>query len=305
MKCSVCGKGGLFRKVNESGICRDCEIAALRSECTNLNKTIDELGARDAVTIQNKIAEYKSALEGIQDDVDGAKDKLQKLEVEIKEKQDEIIVLDDNIMLESFALYIPKFNFLTSEEYKEKITITREKEKVLIRDDKAASGNANWTVNGSVVEGRKMIRDLKKLLLRSFNNECDYCIDNVKFSNIEASEKRLEKSFETINKLGRVNSVEIVPEYKRLKYQELYLAYEYQKKKEEEKEEQKRARAELREQQKLEKEIREARERIAKERKHFSAAMKDLENKLSVTKSETERAAITAELEKIQARMLN
>lgn len=125
-----------------------------------------------------------------------------------------------------------------------------------------------------------MVNDMKKLLLRSFNNECDYCVDNVKFNNIETSEKRIEKSFEQCNKLGRIMNAKIASIYRQLKYDELYLSFEYQKKKAEEKEEAKRAREELREQQKLEREIREAREKIAKEKKHFTVAIKGFEEKL-------------------------
>lgn len=301
MKCTVCGKSGLFFKVNNAGLCKDCDIKRLQSECENLNQTIDELGVRDIITIKQKIKESKENLHEVEEFSEQAKAELKSLNAEIENKRKEIIVLDDDIMFESFALYKPKFQFLTSEEYKNKLDTVREKQKALIKNDSATTGNQNWTVNGSAAEGRKMMNDLKKLLLRSFNNECDYCVDNVTFSNIEASEKRMEKSFETINKLGRVNSVTITPEYKRLKYQELYLAYEYQKKKQEEKEEQKRIREELREQQKLEKEIREARERIAKERKHFSKAIGELEKKWAAALSDKDREEINKQLSEIKA----
>jgi hypothetical protein len=124
----------------------------------------------------------------------------------------------------------------------------------------------------------------------------------VKFNNIETSEKRIEKSFETINKLGRKNGVEITSEYKKLKFEELYLAFEYQQKKEQEKEEAKRAREELREQQKLEKEIKEAREKIAKEKKHFTAAIKELEDKLAKESDEAQKALILKNLEETRVK---
>ena len=202
-------------------------------------------------------------------------------QIELRKK--EIIVLDEEILLESFALYKPKFKFQTSEEYKLRLDACREKQKQLIKDGIAVTANENWTVNNSKSEGRKMVNDMKKLLLRSFNNECDYCVDNVKFNNMEVNEKRIEKSFEELNKLGRIMQASISDAYKKLKYEELYLAFEYQQKKQEEKEEQKRAREELREQQKLEQEIRQAREKIAKEKKHFIQAISELKSKLKET----------------------
>ena len=31
-KCRICGKSGLFVKVNEDGVCRDCEALSLREK---------------------------------------------------------------------------------------------------------------------------------------------------------------------------------------------------------------------------------------------------------------------------------
>jgi septal ring factor EnvC (AmiA/AmiB activator) len=123
----------------------------------------------------------------------------------------------------------------------------------------------------------------------------------VKFDNVELGEKRILKSFETCNRLGKIMSVEISRTYLSLKLDELHLAHEFQIKKQEEKEEAKRAREELREQQKLEQEIRAARDKIAKERKHFTTAMRDLQARLERAESEDERTALLAKLAEVEA----
>ena len=230
----------------------------------------------------------------------GFDQQLKELAKQVELRRKEIIVLDDEILLESFALYKPKFNFLTSEKYKTRLDACRDKQKQMIKDGIAVKANEGWTVNNSKSEGKKMVNDMKKLLLRSFNNECDYCVDNVKFNNMEVNEKRIEKSFEELNKLGRIMQANIVDTYKKLKYEELYLAFEYQQKKQEEKEEQKRVREELREQQKLEQEIRQAREKLAKEKKHFTKAMNELESKLKEAKDDSERALVLEKLEEVK-----
>ncbi|MBI4762810.1 MAG: DUF4041 domain-containing protein [Chloroflexota bacterium] len=230
----------------------------------------------------------------------GFDQQLAELAKQIELRKKEIIVLDDEILLESFALYKPKFKFLTSEEYKTRLDACREKQKQLIKDGLAVKINENWTVNNSKTEGRKMVNDMKKLILRSFNNECDYCVDNVKFNNMEVNEKRIEKSFEELNKLGRIMQASITEAYKKLKYEELYLAFEYQQKKQEEKEEQKRIREELREQQKLEQEIRQAREKLAKEKKHFTRAINELESRLKEVTDDSERALVLEKLKEVK-----
>jgi len=143
-----------------------------------------------------------------------------------------------------------------------------------------------------------------KLLLRSFNNECDYCVDHVKFNNIESSVKRINQSFEALNKLGTIMQVSIGQEYRQVKLDELYLAFEYQRKKQEEKEELKKAREELREQQKLEHEIKIAREKILKEKKHFASAVQELESRLLIVTNETEKAMVSEKLQEIRQKML-
>ncbi|GHV02220.1 hypothetical protein FACS189485_02120 [Spirochaetia bacterium] len=274
---------------------------SIENENKSLQDFIDEIGARDAITVKRKIEEYQEKEIILNDTIVALNDKINRLDVEIKEKTNEILVTDEKIMLESFALYEPKFKFLTSDEYKQKLDRIREQQKELIKNGTAAIGSTTMTYNGKESEGRKMVNDMIKLILRSFNNECDYCVDNVKFNNIEASIKRIEKSFETCNKLGIRMSAEITETYKNLKLDELYLAFEYQEKKEQEKEESKRAREELREQQKLEREIREAREKIAKERKHFSAAIKELEQKLKKATDEKEKELIAQNLAEAQS----
>jgi hypothetical protein len=63
------------------------------------------------------------------------------------------------------------------------------------------------------------------------------------------------------------------------KLQELYLAHEFQVKRQEEKEAARQAREDQREQEKLEREIRDARAKIEKERRHFTAAIQKLQQR--------------------------
>jgi len=317
----------LFRKLNERQINKGdfamsvfdvfrvnkikAELVRSVKECESLRKALDDTDKMAYHQLKQAIEDLRAQKEKALQEVQavqvelarrrqGFDQQLAELARQIDSKNKEIIVLDEAILLESFALYKPKFKFLTSEEYKTRLDVCREKQKQLIKDGKAVDINENWLVNNSKSEGRKMVNDMKKLILRSFNNECDYCVDNVKFNNMEIHEKRIEKSFEELNKLGRAMQAVITDAYKQLKHEELYLAFEYQQKKQEEKEEQKRAREELREQQKLEQEIRQARERIAKEKKHYARAIKDMESRLEKTTSDAEHSLLLAKLEEVK-----
>ena len=100
--------------------------------------------------------------------------------------------------------------------------------------------------------------------------------------------------------MGRILSAEVAQRYKELKLDELHLAHEYQDAKHQEKEDQRKKREQLREQQKLEQEIRAVREKITKERKHFAAAAKQIEDRLATCSATEERADLERKLVEIR-----
>lgn len=154
-------------------------------------------------------------------------------------------------------------------------------QKAMIKDGSAVSGSADWQVNGSAVRGRKMIKDMQKLLLRAFNSECDEIINKVKYNNYDSSVKKMERSFNTIAKLGVTMAISITSDYYDLKIQELQLALEYQTQKQHEKEEKAELRAQQREEARLQKELKEQRKNIDKERKHYEQALSNINHQIS------------------------
>lgn len=280
---------------------KEQHIQVLKVECAQLQSIIDKVGALDLVAVQKLIEQERTKFDQLVTSQGERAREISALEQNLQSLKQQILVVEENLLLETFALYTPKFAFTKSADYKERLELVRSRQKALVKAGTATMGNKDWVVNNSKTEGRKLINDMIKLLIRSFNNEADYCVDNVKFDNIELGEKRINKSFETLNRLGRVMNVTISDEYCRFKLDELHLAHEYQLKRQEEKEDAKRIREELRDQQKLEQEIRAAREKIVKERKHFAAALKDLQGRLSRSTDETERANIEAKIAEVSA----
>ena len=204
-----------------------------------------------------------------------------KLEIEIKEKKKQVAYLDDELLVQEFGLYKPKFDFANALGYKKALTEIRNKQKILIKEKRAVTGNNEWRVNGSIIQGRKMINDIQKLSLRAFNQECDELIRKVKYTNFDASLDRLSKSSLEISKLGADMNVFIANEYIQSKKEELRLAFEYQIKKQEEKEAVKAAKAEQREQAKIQKELEERRRKVEKEQTHYQTAYEKLKAQLA------------------------
>ena len=246
----------------------------------------------NAVDLQDKI-------QGLEATISVLEEQKNSLDAEISEKKALLIQLDEEILLQEFGLYTPVFDFVNSEEYKNRITALRAEQKELIKKEIAATGSTTWTVNGSQQKGRKMVKDMQKLLLRAFNTECDSVIAKVKFNNFTPSFNRITSARDAISKLGAMMGVSISKEYYDLKIQELHLALEYQQKKQQEKEEQAALRAQLREEARLAKEIEEARKAIEKEKKHYTNAKAQLEKALATAKTEAEREAINEKLNNV------
>lgn len=232
--------------------------------------------------------------------------KIDEKQKELKELQSQVVQTNEEILLQSFAFYSPKYTFANSDGYKQALTKIREKQKQMIKEDRAILGDANWTVNGNRSQGKKMVNDTKKLLLRAFNSECDDIIEHVKFNNLDASEKRIDKSYTAISNLGKMMQISVSSSYYNSKKEELYLAYEYAEKKQQEKEEQKEARARMREEAKLAKELEEARKNIEKEQKHYRNALEKLNAQLAACDDsekqylQEKQAEMMSQLEKIE-----
>lgn len=217
---------------------------------------------------------------------------------EIDELRKKIISFDDEILVQEFGLYKPMYEFAQALQYKEELEKVRHLQKDLIKSKEAVTGSSDWTVNGNKAQGKKMVSDTQKLLLRAFNTECDSIIAKVRYTNFDASLNRIYKSAETISKLGIIMHIAITQKYLDAKVQELHLAFEFQQKKQEEKEAEKAARAEQREQAKMQRELEEQQAKFEKEQSHYQTAYEKLLTQLNANPSDSDLLAKKSDLEK-------
>jgi hypothetical protein len=252
--------------------------------------------------INREIKASREELARVQENLESRNSELKDALEELQQAKDQLIETNEEVLMQSFGLYTPRYAFMNADEYKAHLLEIRAKQKDMIKAKTAVSGNMNWTVNGNASKGKKMVSDMQKLLLRAFNSECDDVIEHVKYNNIEASEKRITTSREAISKLGIIMEVSIQPQYYRLKIEELHLAFEYAQKKQQEKEEQKEARARMREEAKLAKEIEEERKKLEKEQQHYQNALQRINAQLEAA-SDVDRAAIEEKKAELMAQL--
>lgn len=276
------------------------DIKAFISKYNDLEAKAREIGLLDLMTVQKQIRAEEARLADVQAQVATAQSDLKAARMQLQMVHQQILGAEDTVLLESFSLYDPKYQFTNSIDYKNRLSEIREDQKQSARRLSAEVDEFdNSAVQLNKSQWKKLRKDALKLALRSFNSESEYCVDNVKFNNVEKMEERIRRSFEICNKLLNATDVwwkDIVLERK---LQELYLAHEYQMKRQEEKEAARQAREEQRDQEKLEKEIREARAKIEKERRHFTSALQKLQLRLSAANNQQERDDLQTRIDEL------
>ncbi len=292
------------------------EIEKLTEENKNLIAKYSSLIDKDKVLIekQNEIKIAEERLNELNDKYQASLKIHEGLEYEIT-------LYNDSLEIGTFGLYEPQFSFETSDKFKVEIDNNYLKQKELIKSGEAVICTTEWTVGGSKTEGRKMTNQYKKLMLYAFNGECEGLIAKVKWNNATKTKERIQKTFDSINKLGESQTIHITTEFLNLKLEEFALTYEYEQKKYEEKEEQKRIREQMRDEEKAQRELEreqkdaEEEERIFqkaldKARKELGSAsqtdlnnlneqIKTLEQKLQEAHERKERAISLAQLTKV------
>ena len=227
-------------------------------------------GVFDAEAEQEKVREATSQLQqqqnAVQVEIDNTESTLEELKKQVS-------ILEDEVDIQSYGLYEPKYDFGESALYKTEIDNIRKKQKAMIRDKTAIICRTEWLVDGSKVKGRRQTDQQHRLMARAFNGECDSIIPKVRYNNYSRIEDRIRSAFKAINKLGEAQTSYISLEYRDLKFEELRLVHEYQEKLQAEKEEQYRIREQMREEARAQRELEKAQREAEKEEKRYQETL--------------------------------
>ena len=272
----------------------EAEIAELRQFIDQVLPTaIPERYAE----LESQIGTLEDARDRIAGDRQSIQRKLDKLKAEHSELSAEVVALRDEAILQEVGVYDYRHPMESASDYKEALTALRKRIRECVKSgDAVSTSGSTWTVNGSKSEGRKMIRDTSKLLLRAYNNEADTLVDKLRPFRLDAAIEKLGKSRTTINRLGaQPMEIAITRRYHNLRVEELELAADWLAMKAEEKERAKEERARLREEAKARKEIEAQLKELEKERAHYQALVRKLRadgNEQEATEQEANLARV-------------
>ena len=241
------------------------KIEELTNEIGKLNSHITELskfGGMNAVQIEQEITQLKITKTEIEKEISAVRQELSNLKASLIETE-EIAILQE------VGIYQYTTILESSVGYAEKIKeIEAEIKKRNLADGGAIKAANEWIVNGSASEGRKVIKEFSKLMLRAYNGEVDDAIRTLKPYKMKAAIDRVDKVEKSIEKLGKTMSITIDDAYHQLRISEIKLTADYLEKKEEEKEKQKEEKLRLKEEEKAQKEFEREKEKLNKELMH-------------------------------------
>lgn len=247
------------------------DIAWAQSQAEEENKKLNsEIEAR-----QKSIKNLKKQQEQLQKELNSLTSKTNEFKEELFKLEN-----DPRFELAEAGFYAPKYNFDTALEYESKLVDIRSQQQIKLQAKEACVCDANWTINGNKREGQKVTSKIIQLMLRAFNGESNNIIAKVKFGNVISYENQINKSFESINKLGAGFSCRLTSDYLYLKIVELHLVYEYNEKLYEEKEEQKAIREKMKEEERAAKEIEEAKRQAEQEEERYRRALEQAQEEI-------------------------
>ncbi|MEV5830385.1 DUF4041 domain-containing protein [Spirillospora sp. NPDC052242] len=249
---------------------RKQRIEELEAENARLRDFLERLGGLEAVQVSAEIERLRTEAADVRRDAEKARIRLENL-------RSGIVETEDTALLQEAGVYEYQHPLADSVAYKAELAKVRDRIKSMARNDRAVVGATNWTVNGSTAQGGKMVRDFSKLMLRAYNAEADNLVRTMRPYKLQAAIDRLDKSAQTIERLGKTMDIRVSRQYRDVRIKELRLTADHLAKLEEEKERVRAERERQREEEKARKEFEREKARLLKERSHVESALARLE----------------------------
>lgn len=279
------------------------EIARLHAELERLGvMDVADLGA-ERLRLER---ENEDARRRAEQEFGDLENEHQQVQQSLAALRQQIVQTEETLILQEAGIYRYQHPLDDSVAYRAELARLQDQFKAMTKKDGGAiTATTTWQVNGSAAQGRKMVNDVSKLMLRAYNAEADNQVRGLKPYKLATAKDRLEKVAFTIEKLGASMSIRVSPEYHLLRLRELELTADYLEKVAEEKERDREERERLREERKVEQEIERERQRLRREEQHFRQAIAQLQTKgdaEGVERLQAQLEAVVGEIEAVDFR---
>jgi hypothetical protein len=290
---------------------RKKRLEELEAENVQLRAWVESLGGTDALRIaaetealrerhaeeERRVQEARARWRA---EISRSEGELGRVRSEVAQARARIVETEEIALLQEAGVYEYQHPLADAVAYKARLKEVKDALKAMVRDDGAVLAATDWQVNGSLAQGRTMVRDFSKLMLRAYNAEADSLVRSMKPYKLASAVDRLGKTRETIARLGRTMNIRISDHYHHQRLYELRLAADHLAKVEEERERVREERERQREEDKARREFEREKARLLKEQSHYRSALAKLEAKGDEAGAEQLRAKIAEAEEAIE-----
>lgn len=283
--------------------------AQLEAQNAELNRLLATSGALDNAAIDAERLRLAGEVAALVAEADRRRADLAGLEQRLAQVRVAIGAAEGDIELAEVGLYHYRHRLDDSVAYKAQLDQLRDRIKAAVTAGRAVTGSTTWTVNGSAAQGRKMVREVSKLMLRAYNADADHAVRTLRPFKLASALTRLDTTRSTIARLGTTMSIAIADEYHRLRRAELELTADYLNKVEEEKERQRALREEQREQARADAEYAREQARLERDRDKYATALARLETGIGdpqqIAQVRSQLTSVNAAIEQVAYRRSN
>ena len=270
----------------------------LRREIAEQTAALEQERRDAAAQLERERHEEQERIRG---DLALASEEVERLTARLHELRDQVAETEEVAILQEIGVYEYRPPLSDAVSYQSELRGLQDRIKTMARKDGGAVLAAtDWHVNGSLSQGRKMISDYSKLMLRAYNAEADNLVRGLKPYKLDSAIDRLTKVATTIERLGKTMDIRIAYEYHSLRVTELELTADYLEKRAEERERERQERERLKEEERAQREMERERARLEKEREHHVHALEALEAKDDEEGAERRRHELAEVDEKIE-----
>ena len=197
------------------------------------------------------------------------------------------------------SVSIDAYEGLKSDEVKNNLALLKTRQDEMVKKGKAYEVDPGFASGAK----KKVVDSQVKQILRCFNAETSGIIEGVTVKNVDASRAKIQRSFDTLNKIFDVDGVRISHDYLASKFEELSLVYAYMVKQFEEAEQKKAIREQMLEEEKVRREIERKKQALEKDEAQFKNEEKKLMAYLQKSKDDVERQLYIDRIHELQAKL--
>lgn len=248
------------------------EAEVLQAKFEQQNRVLAEYGIED-------VAERARLAEALQVRVATLQDQVAAAEGQLASARRGLVEAGDQANLEEMGLFNYEHPAQTSAQLQTQLERVRGDVKTMVKNKQAVHASSGFTFNGSKAQGDKFVRNMSTIMLRAYNAEAENGIKSTKAGNLAAAQKRLGTVKDQIARQGSMISLAIDERYHKLRLKEQEIASAHLQRLAAEREAERERKAELREQKRVEAEIRAEKDRLEKERTHYVNSIAALQAK--------------------------